>query len=124
MNYNLNATHGQSFMFFAEAKAATKVSCFIRLTVAAAAGYDHFDTCNDCFVIKDTKTNKDSLCTLLPQALPLTDWKEMAYKLTRGFATPLFCVWVCAASMSQNNLIASCVLACFCGIGCGVGCLT
>jgi len=28
-------------MFFAEAKAATKVSCFIILTVAAAAGYDY-----------------------------------------------------------------------------------
>jgi hypothetical protein len=28
-------------MFFAEAKAATKVSCFMRLTVAAAAGYDY-----------------------------------------------------------------------------------
>ena len=52
--------NGQSFMFFAEAKAATKVSCFIMLTVAAAAGYDHFDTYNDCLKIDALKTNKDS----------------------------------------------------------------
>lgn len=37
----LKNSYGQSFMFFAEAKAATKVSCSLVLTVAAAAGYDY-----------------------------------------------------------------------------------
>jgi len=31
---------GQSNKFFLQAKAATNVSCIIRLTVAAAAGYE------------------------------------------------------------------------------------
>ncbi|MBS1750058.1 MAG: hypothetical protein JST63_09145 [Bacteroidetes bacterium] len=41
---NLTTASGQSFMFFVEAKAATNATSFIKLTVAAAAGYDCFQS--------------------------------------------------------------------------------
>lgn len=51
MDYNLNASYGQSFMFFVEAKAATNATSFYQADCCGCGRLRLFPTCKTLCVV-------------------------------------------------------------------------